>query len=298
MQTRDEQDLRLVDLLQLGISVLEELVLSPTVGVSNARCRIPRDRDHLVVALLNPYRVVVVEVNDCSQRHTAVEPVLYTGIARIAGNATLYPGVASPHLCFWDRKVLHHSKRFRMLPVDRVQEAVSATVFVGVTESQLISDRVFLQKREGATNADVIVRSWKRSGPVDVRANHHKEVGTGAGTLRVWTRSRSRRLSEADWRRQYESQHGEHCDGYTPVPESSPRGYAPRSRCTSRALNRPGANSLLSMWMDHLEFDNFDTRLHPEEPVEHSTRIVDGVICEEPILPFGFATLVPRIGVA
>jgi hypothetical protein len=49
--------------------------MSPAIGVSNACCCVPRHGYHFAVALLNPYRATVIEMNNRSQRHAAVKPV-------------------------------------------------------------------------------------------------------------------------------------------------------------------------------------------------------------------------------
>ena len=64
-------------------------IVSPAICVTNTRCRVPRHGDYLAVALLNPYRVLGVEVKNCSQRNTTIQSILHTSIARIARDAAL-----------------------------------------------------------------------------------------------------------------------------------------------------------------------------------------------------------------
>jgi hypothetical protein len=69
--------------------VLDAPTSSPAVCVADARCGVPGNRDDLVVALLQPDGVVVVKVHDGAQRYAAVEPILHSGIAGVAGDAAL-----------------------------------------------------------------------------------------------------------------------------------------------------------------------------------------------------------------
>ncbi len=81
--------------------------------------------------------------------------------------------------CLRQREVLHQPKRLRMFSLGGVKEAVSTAVFVGVSESQLISDRDFLEECEGVSNADVVVCSRKRSGPDCIASRRSGDGGRG-----------------------------------------------------------------------------------------------------------------------
>jgi hypothetical protein len=50
---------------------------------------------------------------------------------------------------------------------------------LSVAEGEFVTDGAFLQEGEGMTDADVVVCSGKKSGPVKVRSEHDKEVSTG-----------------------------------------------------------------------------------------------------------------------
>jgi len=155
---------------------------SPTVRVANARCRVPGDRNHLAEALLYPDGVAVVEMNDSSQRYTAIQPILHVSIAGKTCNAALYPGISGHRLCLGEREVLHHPNGFRVFAIGGVKEAVSSGVLVGIAERQLVPNRILLQEAERVTDSDIVVGPREKAGTVKVRSEHHKQIRACAGT--------------------------------------------------------------------------------------------------------------------
>ncbi len=151
----------------------------PTVGVADAGGRIPGDSDHLAVALLYPHGTAAAEMNNGAQRYAAIQPVQHFLLAGVAGDAALDPGVAGDDFSLGQVEVLHHTAGFCVFAQAGVKEPVGSAVLVGVTERQLVADGAFLQESEGVTDADVVVRPGKKSGPIKVRPEHDKKVRTG-----------------------------------------------------------------------------------------------------------------------
>jgi len=106
----------------------------PTVGVADAGGCVPGDCDHFAVAFLDPYGVVVIEVNDGSERDAAVEAVLDVRVAGIAGDAGLDPCVAGDHFCPGQIEIFHDSCGLGVFTEVGVQEAMRTGVLVGVGE--------------------------------------------------------------------------------------------------------------------------------------------------------------------
>src|SRR5215813_687733 len=83
---------------------------SPAPRIPYARCRIPRDGHNFIERVLDPDRVLVIEVNDYTQRVPVVEPVLDKGVSGHACQTTLDAGVTCQHFCFRKSEVLHDSE--------------------------------------------------------------------------------------------------------------------------------------------------------------------------------------------
>src|ERR1035441_8704369 len=115
---------------------------SPTVGIADAEGSVPGDGDGLAVALLDPGGAVVVEVNDRSDGDAAVEAVLDFGVAGVAGDAALQPGVAGDDLRSGEAEVFHHSGGLGVLAEGGMQPAVGSGVLVGVAEGEFVGDGV------------------------------------------------------------------------------------------------------------------------------------------------------------
>jgi len=65
----------------------------PTSCVPDACSHIPGSRHDLIERLLNPNRIVIVEVYDCAKRFTVIEVILNMGIPGEAADAHLNPRV-------------------------------------------------------------------------------------------------------------------------------------------------------------------------------------------------------------
>jgi hypothetical protein len=98
----------------------------PAVGVSKARCCVPGNCYDLAVALLNPNRVCIIEMYDCSQRYSAVEPICHPRLAGITCESTLQPCVASNDFRSGKCEVFHHPGGFCVLSKWCVYELIEA----------------------------------------------------------------------------------------------------------------------------------------------------------------------------
>ena len=112
---------------------------------------VPGNGDHFVVAFLNPDRIVIAEMNDRSQRNTAVEAVPQVRVPRVAGDAALKPGVAGDRLCLGKGEVLHQPWTFGMFAKICMEKAVRAGALIGIAERELIPNWILLQEAECVT---------------------------------------------------------------------------------------------------------------------------------------------------
>jgi hypothetical protein len=74
---------------------------SPTAGVSDAGRGVPGYGHDLIEHLLNPDRMVLVEVDDQAQRLAVIESIRHGLISRHTGDAALYPGIPGESFRLW-----------------------------------------------------------------------------------------------------------------------------------------------------------------------------------------------------
>src|ERR1700756_1627382 len=109
-------------------------------------------------------------------------------VAGIAGDAALYPCIASYDLCPGQGKVLHHSSGFGVFAKAGVKEAVGSCVLVGIAEGELVADRVFFEEAEGVADSDVVVCARKKARTIEVGPNHDEEVSACTGGIGLGVR--------------------------------------------------------------------------------------------------------------
>jgi hypothetical protein len=159
----------------------------PTARVPDRGCRVPRDSHDLVVCFLEPDRVVVVKVDDQAQRFAIVESIFYPGISRHTRDPALNPRVSGEALRLRQTKVFHQPKSFGVGSILRMQKSVRTSVFVGISESNLIAQDVLLQKPECMPQSDVVVGLRQQTGPNKIGTEHNEQVcGCPAAGLRRW----------------------------------------------------------------------------------------------------------------
>jgi hypothetical protein len=164
----------------------------PTARVAYACRRVPRNCDDFVEAFLNPDRVGIVEVHDGSNRFAVVKMAFNVRPSGKAADARLNPGVAGDHLRLGKAEILHNPETFRVRAEIGVPKA-RASVLVGVSERQLVTERIFFEEAEGVADSNVVVHLRMQSRPIEIGAEHYIEIRarsrfthvTGASALRL-----------------------------------------------------------------------------------------------------------------
>src|SRR5580700_8007096 len=88
----------------------------PAARIADTGRRVPGKRNDLVIGLLNPDGMVIVEMDDRSQRLAIVVSILYERVSGQAGDSALDPGIARYSLRARDGEVLHEPQRLGMRP--------------------------------------------------------------------------------------------------------------------------------------------------------------------------------------
>jgi len=60
-------------------------------------------------------------------------------------------------------------------------------VLIGITEGQLVSNRILLQEAKSVTNSDIVICARKKAGTIEVRSDHDEEVGACIGGIGLRT---------------------------------------------------------------------------------------------------------------
>lgn len=175
----------------------------PTPGVANARGRVPRNSQNLVERLLNPDGIMIVEVDNSSQRFTIIEVILDLRQSGETRDARLNPRVPGHALRLWQTEILHESKALCIGSEVGMPKA-RAGILVHICKRQFISKRILFQKAEGVADSDVVVRFGHPTWTVKVRPKHDKKIGARAARrLRTgWICRLWRVLGSAHWRQQ------------------------------------------------------------------------------------------------
>jgi hypothetical protein len=66
----------------------------------------------------------------------------------------------------------HDAKLLGVFAEGGVQKSVRACVLIGISEGDLVAERILLEKTNGVTDADVEIHARQHSGAVEVRTCH------------------------------------------------------------------------------------------------------------------------------
>lgn len=148
----------------------------PASRVADAGSCVPRDGRDLVVGFLDPDRVTPVEMNDGAERLAIVEAVLDVGGTSEAGESGLNPGVSGDSFDARKSEVLHYAESFGVRSEVSVEEAVSSGIFIRVGKREFVADGVPVEKSEGVADADIQVDPGNKTGAIEIRSRHDKEI--------------------------------------------------------------------------------------------------------------------------
>lgn len=126
---------------------------------------------------------MVAEMDNYAERFAIIEPVLDESISSHACRATLNPGISAHFLDARKTEILHQTECLGVRAEVRVQKPMRSRVFISVSESDFVAERVLLKKLESVSEADVVIGFRREAWPDEVRSEHDEQIRRRAGSL-------------------------------------------------------------------------------------------------------------------